>query len=151
MVEERDGCKIEYDENIKKYNRDMKIKFECNCGKKDEKMFRYLEKNVAYCKECQVNKKIKRSKLKNIERYGVDNPQKIRKLKKKTEKTCLDKYGVKCSLANKEVNGKALNTMKEKYEAEYALQNDNFKEKIKKTCLEKIWRRTCITKRKNLF
>lgn len=136
-IEARDKCKIEYDESIKIYNRDMKIKFACNCGKKDEKAFRYLEKNGAYCKECQVNKKIKRSKATNIERYGVDNPQKNKEIKEKTEKTNLEKYGAKCSLGNKEVKGKALETMKEKYGAKYALQVEEFKGKIKDTCIEK--------------
>ncbi len=47
----RDKCIII--NNYKNFNRNMRIKFICNCGISHEKTFRYLNlKGGAFCKEC---------------------------------------------------------------------------------------------------
>jgi Icc-related predicted phosphoesterase len=73
----RDKCIINFDE-IKKYNREVKIDFICICGIIYNKTFRQLyEAGGAYCKICtEINRQ------------------------EKVKKTCLNKYGVENILIN---------------------------------------------------
>jgi imidazole glycerol phosphate synthase subunit HisF len=69
----RDKCIIDFDK-IKKYNRDIKIEFICNCGIKNIKTFRCIyEGGGGYCKICTEN--IRQEKVKNtcLDKYGVEN------------------------------------------------------------------------------
>ena len=68
-----------------------------------------------------------KEKMKNtcIERYGVDNvnklPEVTQKAKKTRENTCLKKYGVNTVSKVKEFQQKVKNTVKEKYNVDYIL------------------------------
>ena len=136
-IQKRDKCEIDYD-NIEKLNRDTGISFTCNCGKKYNKGFRYLEDSGGYCNECTTIKKIAKSKATCIERYGVDNPHKNIEIKLKIENTNLEIYGVSYPFQSEIIKDKIKKTCLEKYGYEYAMQNEEVYAKVKKTNLERF-------------
>jgi len=115
---------------------------------------RYLKYCSAICSNAcpEVrNKKIQT----NIEKYGVDNPQKNKEIKEKSKKTCLKKYGVENPLLllknnltktyeekfgkerKKQIIEKRKKTCLQKYGVEYGTQSQQAIDKRKKTNLEK--------------
>jgi hypothetical protein len=81
-----------------KLNRDVKIKYVCDCGKDGEGSFTMLKRHGIKCKDCKgilAKEKMKQTMLK---RYGVDHAMKSNKIKEKIKQTCLDKYGVDNSM-----------------------------------------------------
>jgi hypothetical protein len=81
-----------------------------------------------------------KNKIKNgfIEKYGVDNPSKLKEIKDKQKKTNLEKYGVEFIVHNKESKEKMEQTNLEKYGSKCCLKNKEIKAKIIKTNLEKF-------------
>jgi hypothetical protein len=73
----------------------------------------------------------------NIERYGVDNPMKSDEIKVKVENTNIERYGVKSALQNKEFFDKMQNTNIERYGVKNVFCNNEIKEKIKRTTIDK--------------
>ncbi len=79
-----------------------------------------------------------------IERYGVDNPMKIKKVQEKSKQTCLEKYGTEYYITSEEALRnkeeyiyKAQQTCFEKYGVVSPMQLDENKYKVNQTCLEK--------------
>lgn len=79
-----------------------------------------------------------------LERYGVDNAMKNKKVQEKSKQTCLEKYGAEyyitseIALENKrEYICKSQQTCLEKYGVINPMQLDENKEKVNKTCLER--------------
>ena len=122
-----------------------------------------------YCSnKCSNNHKDVQDKKKKkyLEKYGVDNPSKSEKIKKKLsliasnqsietknkrKKTCLERYGYVNNLNLPSVKEKASKALKEKsviekrkktclerYGVEYSLQNNTIREKCRKTCKSKF-------------
>lgn len=90
--------------------------------------------NGVYCENMfqteYAKKKIKQTLL---EKYGEDNPQKIKEFKEKSKNTCLERYGLTnggWSLATQE---KMRKTNLEKWGYEWAVQNPAIQEKIYKS------------------
>ena len=103
---------------------------------------------------------IKKRKLTNLKKYGVDNAAKCDSIKEKTKQTCQRKYGanspsenscvrlkqeatnvlrygVKNAFKNKNVQEKYHITMLNKYGTNSPLKNESIKTKLKNTCLSK--------------
>jgi len=85
--------------------------------------------NTYFCFKCSRRK----TKITNIEKYGVENPMQNNEVKEKGKQTNLKKYGFECSLQNKKIKDKAKKTNQNLY------GNENFtnREKFKETCLKK--------------
>jgi hypothetical protein len=81
------------------------------------------------------SEKIK-EKIKNsiIKRYGVENPQKSNEVKEKSKITSLNKYGFKKPSMSELVKEKVRNTNNYKFGVNYPAQSDIIKEKAKQTC-----------------
>jgi len=73
----------------------------------------------------------------SVEKYGIDNPGKLDRVKNKRRKTNLKKFGVDNPNKLKEVIDKRKKTNLQKYGKEFYIQTEEFKEKSKKTNLEK--------------
>ena len=107
-------------------------------------------------KECTNKLRLIKIQQTLVNKYGVDNCQKIKSVHKKTKQTCLEKYGVDnpakseiikekvkqtCIKKYNQLNGFNIKKAKQTYLLHYGV-NHNFKskevkEKIKQTCLEK--------------
>ena len=73
----------------------------------------------------------------NLEKYGVDNPNKLEDIKNRKRKTNLNKYGVEYIMQCDIFKEKSKQTNLEKYGVEYTMQSNIFKEKSRQTSLEK--------------
>lgn len=111
-----------------------RIQFICvSCGKDKTKTIRRIKhplKNNLICEVCL-------RKRTNLEKYGVDNPQKVKSIRKKTEKTMNEKYGGNAPICSNKIKQKIVETNLEKYGVENVFQNDKIKQKIVETNLEK--------------
>lgn len=85
---------------------------------------------------CPICGRIKRENT-LIEKYGVDNPMKCDKIKKKAFETSIKKYGHKIAIMNDDIREKALKTNLKKYGAKYPIQNKDIYKKIKQTNVKK--------------
>jgi len=84
------------------------------------------------------NKKMVESFKKTmVEKYGVNNPNKLKIVRDKIKKTNLERYGVESYSQTNEYAGKFKKTMNKKYGVEYAQQNEVIKQKTKKTVDER--------------
>ena len=137
-------------------------KHKCVCGR-DTKFISINKGYLNYCSH-HCSTKSEESKIKrrntNLERFGVDNPKKLKEfidkgketslekyqvshpskaeeVIKKNKETCLEKYGVFSTFQLKEVRDKFKENFIEKYGVENPFQLDKVKEKIKKTNIEK--------------
>lgn len=78
-----------------------------------------------------------------IAKFGVDNPQKSKKVQEKTKQTNLEKYGVENAAQNEQVKQKQKQTTLKRYGCENVFQAKNVKEKIKATSLERYGTEYC--------
>lgn len=88
-----------------------------------------------------------------IDRYGQDNPWKVKECQNrgkqtrltkygnsnfnnrvKAKQTCIDRYGVDSPIKNKDIQNKMKQTMLERYGVEYCTQSDIIKQKRIETC-----------------
>jgi len=72
-----------------------------------------------------------------IERYGVENPSQLQKIKDKKRETYLEHLGVEHPSQSKIIKEKIKQTSKEHYGVEYPSQSQEIKEKVKQTNLER--------------
>jgi hypothetical protein len=133
----RDKCKIELS-NYTKLNREIAIKFICNCGTEDSKVFRTIfEKGGAFCKKCTKTTAVSILKKSLMEKYGVENPSQIEGHKEKTIKTHLKNRGVEHHTKLKETKKLIKETNLKRYGTEYPTQSLEIKDKTKQTNLKK--------------
>lgn len=78
-----------------------------------------------------------KSKKTCLEKYGVENVNKLQSTRDKIKKTNLGRYGVEHPSQNKEIQDKIKQNYLEKYGVESINSLDWKKEKYKQTCLEK--------------
>jgi hypothetical protein len=80
-----------------------------------------------------------REKIKQgmLTKYGVDNPQKSKEIRERTELTNIERYGTKNAFQNTKVQAKQKETCLERYGVENAFQAAEVKEAIKQTCIER--------------
>jgi hypothetical protein len=134
----RDNSELLEDYSSVKINRDLSLKFKCNCGERYEKKFRYIkEQSGFFCKSCTVKIGSDKAKATFIYKYGVERPSQNEKIKDKVKDTNKKRYGFEYPLQNKEVKDKVKATNLQKYGVEYSFQNEEVKYKRKTNNLEK--------------
>lgn len=80
---------------------------------------------------------VKQAKRNWLEKYGVDNPQKDKQVKQKTQQTNLEKYGNVCAMQNVDIQQQIRKKNKELYGEEFAAKSKIVREKIENTNLRK--------------
>jgi len=102
-------------EEYKLYNQRMRVRFRCSCGVETSKKFEMLNVyKLPYCEACSSVKVVERCKKTFMENYGVDNPGRDPKIKKKIKETFDNNYGGHPK-TNKDVQDKWKATCLEKY------------------------------------
>ena len=86
---------------------------------------RYGQNNPWKVKECQD-----RGKQTRLDKYGNSNFNN----RAKAKQTCIDRYGVDSPIKNKDIQNKMKQTMLERYGVEYSTQSDIIKQKRIETC-----------------
>ena len=123
--------KVEDFDGLKKC---QKIKFYCRqCGELTERLFmrsRLEACSTFCCHECNKKKTY-------LEKYGVDNPAKSKKIMSKIQNTNLERYGNVCSLNGKDQIEKKRNTWQKNFGKSNPFQKDEVKEKVRKNNIEK--------------
>lgn len=109
-----------------------------NCG--NPRLFDTLGKG--YCHTCGTKLCFNKYRAENIkktclEKYGVDNPRKVRSVIDKAEKTNLERYGNTCPLQSEEGINKKKDTWMKKYGVDHPLKNDKIMDKLRKTNIER--------------
>jgi len=72
-----------------------------------------------------------------LNKYGVDNPMKVKEIQEKVKKTNLKKYGFECSLLSDDVKNKIKKTNLERYGVEFPLENKKVIDRRKNTNMER--------------
>lgn len=117
----------------------IKINVKCDiCG--HEKKLRYTDyllnlKHNLYC--CSNKCAVEKSKITNLDKYGVENVFQNEEIKNKIKETNLEKYGCEYSAQNTEIKEKIKQTNLEKYGVHTTLLEEKTIKKIKQTNLEK--------------
>lgn len=113
---------------------DFYIKSICDCGTVFTKNMNRSCKDflnlLTKCRLCLAKETF-------VKKYGVDNPSKSLKIKKKKENTCLNNYGVKNPSQAKEVRDKKQKTCRERFGVNSPLESKDIQAKIKQTNLER--------------
>jgi len=129
--------KCKYTERIYCVVHSLKEKPIClYCKKHSTKFFNYTLGYNKYCsRKCgQYNDLIQENREKVfLERYGVDNPGKVKEFRNKIEQTNIKKYGGKAPLCSKLVRKNCRETCLGKYGVEYVSQSNIAKVKSKET------------------
>jgi hypothetical protein len=135
---DNDGYYLVHISDINKTNR-TKVKCECDyCGVVNDitisNYFIQIEKHGIYsCHGCHFNK----SEITFKEKYGVENPMMLEKVKEKVKQTNLEKYGSEYAITSDIIRDKIKETNLEKYGNEYSIASDIVRNKIKETNLNK--------------
>ena len=91
-------------------------------------------REVPVCsKEC----KRKRTRQRNLEKYGVEHPMALKSVQEKHKKSLKEHYGVEHALQSEELKKKAIQTNREKFGTDWALGNKEVHDKVKKTMTER--------------
>ena len=80
---------------------------------------------------------VEKTKITNLNKYGVENVFQTDEVKTKSKRTCKHKYGVEFGSQAPEVKQKVKETSLEKFGAPNAMQSDVIKSKVRKTAQEK--------------
>jgi hypothetical protein len=111
----------------------------CKCGNKLN-MINFNKGYSAHCSQkCshEDEQTLEKSKIKCIEKYGVDNPKKNKDVQEKAYATNLVKFGFKHSSQNKEVQEKMKKTNLERLGVEFPAQDKNVRSKFYKSIIDK--------------
>ena len=134
----------------------------CECGN-SVKFIDMINGYREFCsRRCMYDSpKLKEKRKKScVDKYGVDNPSKVKEVRDKVIKTNLDKFGhewatksdvIKVKMKEqftekygvdnpskvKEVRDKAQETMLDRFGVKHAMQNESIKDKVKKTNMDK--------------
>jgi hypothetical protein len=108
---------------------------------KSEKKIAYKEyiRNISHNNKFSCSNKcgsIKRKEL-SLEKYGVDNPSKLKEIKEKVKKTNIEKYGVEYKIGTRDFIENSKKTNIEKYGVDNPMKNEHIKNKLKEKNLEK--------------
>lgn len=136
----------------------MKIETKClRCNAiifREEYAIKYRPK-MSYCKECLkyikketliqkygslenfYSQRNQKTKAKNIEKYGTENPWGLDSVKEKRKQTCLKKYSSTSPFTSQECMKKAKETLIKNFGVEYPAQSKEVLEKMKQTCIKK--------------
>ena len=156
----RDNAELIGDYSSVKINRDLLLKFKCNCGGNHEKKFRYIKEQAGFfCEPCTLKIATEKAKATFMNNLGVSNPSLSEEVKTKRDSTNMERRGVINPFADPEVQEKIKQTNLINRGVEYAaqdpkiiqqrsetnlntygfkctLQNEEVKEKTKETLLD---------------
>ncbi len=107
------------------------------CSKKDPIIIEKIRNSNLKTYSKNLHEIKTKQKQTNIERYGVEDPNKTEKIKNKIKESNLKKYGVEHNSHCKEIINKRKKTNLKRYGANSYLQTEEFKEQVKKTNLKK--------------
>ena len=127
------------------FNRDIKPKFRCRCGKEENnRTFRDISTKGAFCHNCvyEIASKQRNKTVKEV--YGVECVSQIISVKAKRVTTNIKRHGVAVPFQSAEVKEKSRITCLERYGAEYPGQSEEVKNKIKATNLKKYGSRCSL-------
>lgn len=128
------------------HTRDKVVTICSECGKRSVVIVNNLKKQVKklgthLCKSCSARRGTLRAKDKYLatmrKKYGADNPQQVKAIREKTEKTNLERYGTKTPIGSKMVRKKIKQSFLKKYGVANPFQAKEIVAKIKKTNVEK--------------
>jgi hypothetical protein len=122
-----------YLKNISKYNI-----FCCSrkCANSKTKLTNLEKWGVEYINQSDIIKEKK--KKTNLEKYGCEFPSQLEEIKKKTISTNLERYGEEYYTKTEEYLKSVKKTNLSKYENEWSIASNEIREKIKKTNLENL-------------
>jgi len=103
-----------------------------NCLKK----IKFKGLTIGYPDPCVQCTSVKRQKQTTLDRYGVDNINKLESTKQKIKETCLKRYGVESHNKLKSVKDKKKKTLIKNY-GEEGLKHSDILEKRRKTSLDR--------------
>jgi len=83
-----------------------------------------------------VFKDVDKIKQSMIDKYGVENANKLPEIRQKIAKTNIDRYGGVSPMASPDVKDKMISTNNERYGTDYALQSIDIQKKIQKTMID---------------
>lgn len=89
---------------------------------------------------CYKCKPIK-TKISNMNKYGVESTFSLEEVRDKVKKTNLERYGAPCSLQNEEVRNKAIETCRKHYGVDYSIQSKEVHDKT----VESLYRHYGVT------
>ncbi len=136
-----DIIEVDVEKHLQKGS-NLKINVQCDlCLKNAYLKYQSYIKNINSCKSNMIYTCVKCSKIKtkitNLERYGVEFNLSLEKNKEMVKKTCLDRYGVENPLQSKIIKDKIKKTNLNRYGVENPFQSEIIKDKIKKTNLNR--------------
>ena len=120
-----------------KLNRDSRINFKCKCGKEDERGFRNIFNEGAFCSKCVYLSALQKRNITVKEKYGVDTISQVESVKAKRVVTNIERRGVSGPFASSEVREKCKATCIERYGTEHPLQNTIIMNNLKVTNFER--------------
>ena len=98
-------------------------------------------REVPVCsKEC----KRKRTRQRNLEKYGVEHPMALKSVQEKHKASMKAHYGVEHALQSDQIKRKAIETNREKFGTDWALGNKKVHDKVKKTMTERYGAATTL-------
>lgn len=86
---------------------------------------------------CSKECKRKRTRQRNLEKYGVEHPMALKSVQDKHKASMKAHYGIEHPLQSKELKEKAVQTNREKFGCDWALGSKEVHDKIKKTMTER--------------
>lgn len=90
--------------------------FKCSsCGEISEQCFYSVKSIKNTCKKCNMKAGIEKRKQNCLEKYGVDNPSKLKSTQEKIRNTNLIRYGATSPGKNEDVKNKQRATLKDRY------------------------------------
>ena len=113
-----------------------KIQFICKVHGDFENVPIRVLKSKYGCNKCSRKKSREIQKQTMIDKYGADNPMKIKKFQDKAKKTNIEKYGADNPMKNKEVRTRHNKTLIDKY-GEEPWKNEQIIKNREKTNLER--------------
>jgi len=120
------------------FNRDIKPKFRCYCGKEENnRTFRDISTKGVFCHDCVYERGSKQRNKTVKEVYGVECVSQIVSVKAKRVATNIERRGVAVPFQSAEVKEKSRITCLERYGEEHPLQNTIIMDNLKATNLEK--------------
>jgi hypothetical protein len=122
-----------------KLNSLIRVKFICNCGIQNEKVFiKIADKGGAFCEKCtKINTRIKIEKT-NMEKYGVIAPLQNKDILKKTQTTNMERYGGIVPTLDPKISQKRNETNLKKYGTKCSLRNPECMKKTLETTMRKF-------------
>lgn len=122
---------------LPKLFKEVRISFQCSCGKNGDKTFRYIKETGMFCKDCTFKHRTEKREKTNIQRYGNTCTLQCETIKTKAEESCMRKYGVSNVFQSEEIQNKIKQTNLEKYGVENPFASTAIISKIRQTCKEK--------------